>query len=79
MGIPNCAICGLLMERCKQNPLCPRGVLTKHEWHLISVKNGNNHYYVKMSDAVEAMKEFALNYHAQFLTRKVIIEKTKKK
>jgi hypothetical protein len=78
MGIPHCGHCKLRTEECLKNPLCPRGVLSKHKWHYIQLPGmSNENFYVNTYNAIDAMVEFAKNYHEQFITRTVITEKTK--
>ncbi len=75
MGIPICYNCKMPTYVCEKNSLCPRGVLSKKKWELLTIEDKYGSYYVKMSDAVDAMIEFAENYHSQFATREVLIEK----
>lgn len=80
MGIPHCGVCGKLPLICENDPLCPRGVLKKQKWHTLKISDEEySNIYIRMSDVIEAMKEYAENYSNNELkfTREVLTEKTK--
>jgi antitoxin component HigA of HigAB toxin-antitoxin module len=82
MGIPHCGVCGKLPTLCENDPLCPRGVLRKQKWHTITTEGKDfSEIYIKMPDAINAMKEYAKNYGLNELTftREVLIEKNQNK